>query len=144
EQAKELRTMLGGLDSEIAHLEMERTKLLSLLSPMRQLPSKTLLHIFKDACDENLLQCYLWRLNKDPFTLTSPAITYLPTMAISSVCSCWHNLVLSSPSLWTNLTVKTYTPSSAEAETFVGFTDTVTRYLKRLGDSPLRLELAID
>ncbi|KAF9060535.1 hypothetical protein BDP27DRAFT_1370451 [Rhodocollybia butyracea] len=109
ERTKELKAMLDlvdkdieGLSSQLTHLETQRAKLLSLLSPMRKLPNETLLHIFQDVCEGNLLQCYPWRIEKgdeddededegildaelQPSTkITSPVITYLPTMAISS------------------------------------------------------------
>ncbi|KAF9060537.1 hypothetical protein BDP27DRAFT_1370452 [Rhodocollybia butyracea] len=82
ERAKELKAMLALVNKEI---ETQRTKLLSLLSPMRKLPIETLLHIFHHVCEQNLLQCYPWEEEKNPPTnITSPVITYLPTMAISS------------------------------------------------------------
>ncbi|KAF9064911.1 hypothetical protein BDP27DRAFT_1366814 [Rhodocollybia butyracea] len=91
ERAKELRTMLTlvdkdieGLSPELTLLETQTAKLVLLLSPMRKLPNETLLHILQDVCDENLLQCYPWRMNENPPTMTSPIITYLPTTVISS------------------------------------------------------------
>ncbi|KAF9060844.1 hypothetical protein BDP27DRAFT_1429607 [Rhodocollybia butyracea] len=162
EQAKEVRTMLALADkdiedhafclhketmvvqAEMKRLETQRAKLCALLSPTRKLPNETLLRIFEHVCDENLLQCYPWLWHKPPFTkITSPVIDYLPTMAISSVCSRWRTLALSSPSLWANLAVETYATTLDKAETFFGFTDVVIRYLERSGNSPLTLTLTI-
>ncbi|KAF9061633.1 hypothetical protein BDP27DRAFT_1485852 [Rhodocollybia butyracea] len=106
EQAKELMAMLALVDkdiehhnAELTHLETQRTKLLSLLSPMRKLPNETLLHIFQDVCQKNLLQCYPWTMEEEeeeeeeenltsdlepPTKMKSPILTYLPSMAISS------------------------------------------------------------
>ncbi|KAF9065656.1 hypothetical protein BDP27DRAFT_1331749, partial [Rhodocollybia butyracea] len=139
---------IEGHKSETVRLEVQKATLLSLLSPMRKLPAETLLYIFQDVCEENILQCYPWCLEDEspPTGMTSPVITYLPTMAISSVCSRWRKLALSSPSLWANLRVETHPTSLDEheiLETFAGFIDTVIRYLKRSGDSPLRLTLMI-
>ncbi|KAF9059121.1 hypothetical protein BDP27DRAFT_1431810 [Rhodocollybia butyracea] len=102
---------------------------------MRKLPAETLLLIFQDVCETNNLKCYPWGLegefeNRGPaIEMTSPVICDLPAMAISSVCSCWRNLALSSPSLWANIRVEMYTTSLDEDElfeTFAGFIGTVT------------------
>ncbi|KAF9060528.1 hypothetical protein BDP27DRAFT_1407069 [Rhodocollybia butyracea] len=148
ERAEEVRNLLALADkdfedhvSEMARLEKQRAKLLSLISPMRKLPNEVLLCLFQHVCEENLLQCYPWPFRQKPPTeITSPVITYLPSMAISSVCSRWRELALSSPSLWANLVVETHT---LESETSVGFADTVIRYLERSDGLPLRLKLAI-
>ncbi|KAF9058750.1 hypothetical protein BDP27DRAFT_1432348 [Rhodocollybia butyracea] len=163
ERAEELKEILAladkdidMYDSEIAHhqeqimiaqakkqpLITQHAKLRSLLSPMRRLSNEVLLHIFEYVCEENLLQSYPWFSNQPPLTeLTSPAITYLPTMAISSVCSRWHVLALSSPSLWANIRVEMYSPAQDKATALVGFVDTVARFLDRSGDRPLSLSL---
>ncbi|KAF9060544.1 hypothetical protein BDP27DRAFT_1370458 [Rhodocollybia butyracea] len=151
QRAQEFRTILalGEKDikdhvSELARLERQRDILSSFLSPIRKLPNETLFRIFQYVCEENLLQCYPWPPGRRPPTkMKSPVITYLPSTVISSVCSRWHALALSSPSLWANLAVETYTTSLDEAENLVGFIDTITRYLERSGDSPLRLALDI-
>ncbi|KAF9060845.1 hypothetical protein BDP27DRAFT_1191325, partial [Rhodocollybia butyracea] len=118
----------------------------SLLSPMRKLPNETLLRIFQYVCEQNSVQyyypCLLRRVSHTE--MTPSIITDLPTMAISSVCYRWRALALSSPSLWANLSVTTRSMNSEHTETFAGFTRTVTRYLERSGDWPLRLELSID
>ncbi|KAF9058539.1 hypothetical protein BDP27DRAFT_1432546 [Rhodocollybia butyracea] len=62
-------------------------------------------------------------------------------MAVSSVCSRWRELALSSPSLWANLRMEIY-PTAFE-ETLAGLIDTLKRYLERSGDWPLRLDLNI-
>ncbi|KAF9061637.1 hypothetical protein BDP27DRAFT_1452156 [Rhodocollybia butyracea] len=139
---------IEGHNSEVAFPETQRTTLLSLLSPIRNLPNETLLHIFQDVCENNVLQCYPWQLEDDepPTDLRFPVITYLPTMAISSVCSRWRGIALSSPDLWTNLTVETHTTFLDEDQifhVFAGFIATVCRYLERSRDWPLRLELTI-
>ncbi|KAF9060529.1 hypothetical protein BDP27DRAFT_1272992, partial [Rhodocollybia butyracea] len=150
ERAHELRTILALAEkdiedhaSEMARLERQRDMLSSLLSPMRKLPNETLSHIFQYVCEENLIQCYPWPGSRPPTEMTSPVITYLPSMAIGSVCSRWRALVLSSPSLWANITVNTHNMSLDEAQNLVSFVDTVTRYLSRSGDSPLKLALTI-
>ncbi|KAF9064621.1 hypothetical protein BDP27DRAFT_1333187 [Rhodocollybia butyracea] len=113
-----------------------------MLSAVRMLPNEILLHIFQYVCEENLIQNYPWLLDDSaPTKFTSPAITYLPAMVISSVCSHWRELALSSPSLWANMTVETYYASEISEE--VGFLDTIARYLERSGDWPSRLALDI-
>ncbi|KAF9028311.1 hypothetical protein BDP27DRAFT_1350130, partial [Rhodocollybia butyracea] len=152
ERAQELRTILamGEKDiedhvSEITRLERQRVVLSSFLSPMRKLPNETLLRIFLYVCEENLLQCYPWppHLGHLPIKMTSPVITYLPSMAISSVCCRWRALALSSSGLWANLAVETLHMTLNEAKNQAGFIDTISRYLERSGDSPLRLALHI-
>ncbi|KAF9060539.1 hypothetical protein BDP27DRAFT_1370454 [Rhodocollybia butyracea] len=137
ERVKEVRTMLALADiearstSEVELVKTQRVKLLSLLSPMRKLPNETLLHIFQHPG------------HLPPTQMRYPVITYLPSMAISSICYRWRALALSSPSLWANIAVETLLASLDEVENQVGFIDTVTRYLERSGDSPLRLDLTI-
>ncbi|KAF9064644.1 hypothetical protein BDP27DRAFT_1333240 [Rhodocollybia butyracea] len=161
ERAEELKEILAladkdieDHDSEVARLqaiqanrqrlEIQRAKLRSLLSPMRKLSNEILLHIFQYACKENILQSYPWLSEQQPWTkLRSPVITYLPTMAISSVCSRWRTLALSSPSLWANLTVETHTATLDQSKILLGFIDTVARYLERSGDWPLKIALEI-
>ncbi|KAF9060534.1 hypothetical protein BDP27DRAFT_1407072 [Rhodocollybia butyracea] len=148
ERGTELRMMLdlvdNNLESEISRLEVQRAKILLLLSPMRKLPNEILLHIFQLVCAENILQCHPWLLQENSTTakITAPVIASLPAMAISSVCSRWRALALSTSGLWANLTVTTHTTTNGAA-IFSGFTDTVNRYLTRSGASPLRLALTI-
>ncbi|KAF9065655.1 hypothetical protein BDP27DRAFT_1450122 [Rhodocollybia butyracea] len=138
------------VQTEQKRLETQRAVLLSLLSPMRKLPNETLLRIFKHVCEDNHLQCYPWIELYYPFsrishpnTMSSRALTYLPTMAIGSVCSRWRALALSSPTLWANLTVEICTVKGSQVEHLTGFIDNVTLYLERSGDWPLRLSLII-
>ncbi|KAF9063253.1 hypothetical protein BDP27DRAFT_1271092, partial [Rhodocollybia butyracea] len=130
-----LQTQIVFVQGEKKRLETQRAKLRSLLSPVRKLPNETLLHILQYVCRENVLQ-----------SSTLGLWTYPPAMAISSVCSRWRELALVSPSLWANLTVEMNTAARARGENltgFVTFVDTVTRYLARSGDWPLRLALTI-
>ncbi|KAF9066392.1 hypothetical protein BDP27DRAFT_1330676 [Rhodocollybia butyracea] len=139
-----LTEQLRVVQAETEWLKTQRATLLSSLSPMRKLPNEILLRIFQQVCDENLLQCYPWLVEEDPPTsITSPVITYLPTMAISSVCSRWRALALSSPSLWAGLKLEICTTTVFQSKTLTGFADTVTRYLDRSGDWPLKISLGI-
>ncbi|KAF9065684.1 hypothetical protein BDP27DRAFT_1424555 [Rhodocollybia butyracea] len=116
------------VQTEKQRLEAQRTKLRSLLSPMWKLPSEILLHIFQYICEENLFQNYPWLSDQDPPTkLISPAITYLPATAVSSVCSRWRELALSSPSLWANMTVETYGGTLEDP----AFLDRIPQYLEQ-------------
>ncbi|KAF9072205.1 hypothetical protein BDP27DRAFT_435015 [Rhodocollybia butyracea] len=136
------------VQAEKQRLVAQRAKLHSLLSPMspiRRLSNEVLLHIFEYVCEENLLQSYPWFSDRRPLIeLISPVITYLPTMAISSVCSRWRVLALSSPSLWANIKVEMYTPAGEKATALVGFVDTVARFLERSGNWPLSLSLYME
>ncbi|KAF9061200.1 hypothetical protein BDP27DRAFT_1338516 [Rhodocollybia butyracea] len=139
-----LQEQIMVIQAEKQQLETQHARIRSFLSPMRRLSNEILLDIFEYVCEENLLQSYPWFSNKRPLIeLTSPVITYLPTMAISSVCSLWRVLALSSPSLWANIRVEMCTPAQDKAA-LVAFVDTVTRYLDRSCDWPLRLSLYIE
>ncbi|KAF9059858.1 hypothetical protein BDP27DRAFT_443246 [Rhodocollybia butyracea] len=132
------------VEAEKQRLESQRAKLHSLLSPMRKLPNETLLRILQCVCENNLIQAYPWDSDRAPPTkFTSPVITSLPTMTISSVCSRWRALALASPSLWANLAVEIYTTTKDKSKALVGFIDTVNRYLARSGDWPLTLALTV-
>ncbi|KAF9072209.1 hypothetical protein BDP27DRAFT_1320915, partial [Rhodocollybia butyracea] len=107
------------------------------------LTNEILLHIFEYVCEKNLVQRYPWFSSwPPPIELTSPAITYMPTMAVSSVCSRWRMLALSSPSLWANIGVVMPSPLDG-TKSFIGFADAVAQYLERSGDWPLRFMLHI-
>ncbi|KAE9408849.1 hypothetical protein BT96DRAFT_913564 [Gymnopus androsaceus JB14] len=78
--------------------------------------------------------------------LTLPAIAYLPTLAISAVCTRWRSLTLASPSLWSHLRLETApdrirTVLDMQAHCQGGFMSTLQLYLDRSVDTPLMIGL---
>ncbi|KAF9075343.1 hypothetical protein BDP27DRAFT_1315912 [Rhodocollybia butyracea] len=159
-RAEELKRTLALADKDIEdiesnvvclrdqqRLEHQRATLRSILSGMRRLPNETLLRIFEYVCDENVLQNYpLYDSDSERSTKLTPPMTiaHLPTMAVSSVCSRWRELALSSPSLWAGLTVKTLiTTFNNQATSLLGFISTLDLFLTRSSDWPLRLAVEI-
>src|ERR1700750_2616627 len=72
--------------------------------------------------------------------LSLSVISYLPAMAISSVCARWCSFARSLPSLWSKLKVEICT-SSKEAGSPSSLTATLQHYLELLGQYPLTLAL---
>ncbi|KIK52727.1 hypothetical protein GYMLUDRAFT_962768 [Collybiopsis luxurians FD-317 M1] len=94
---------MAGYESELAHLHSQilyveaqkkrlfnyKRKIYSLLSSIRRLPNEILGRVFELACGMNLLQEHPWtNADNPPATkLSSPSLTYLPSLVISSVCA---------------------------------------------------------
>ncbi|KIK54723.1 hypothetical protein GYMLUDRAFT_48435 [Collybiopsis luxurians FD-317 M1] len=144
-----LRAQITYIEVQQELLEEHKMKLQSLLSPVRKIPNETLSRIFEYVCKENLFQDHPWPEDSDnkgkispPTELSGPAITYLPTMAISSVCARWRELALSLPSLWSQLKLEIFTAFQQE-ESPVSLIATLEIYLERSGDWPLAIALNI-
>lgn len=121
--------------------EYKTTLVHSLLSPFR-FPNEILFMVLESACENNLLQEYPWGglESEQPRTrLSSPAITYLPALAISSVCIQWRSLALALPQLWSRFRVET-APAIFECDPQEvsnggsGFVKTLQLYLDRSTD----------
>lgn len=127
--------------------EYKATLVQSLLSPFR-FPNEILFMVLESACENNLLQEYPWGLESEqPRTLlSSPAITYLPALAISSVCIQWRSLTLALPQLWSRIRVET-APAMFECDpqevsnVGSGFIKTLQLYLDRSANDPLIIDL---
>lgn len=128
--------------------EYKTTLVQSLLSPFR-FPNEILFMVLESACENNLLQEYPWGglESEQPRTrLSSPAITYLPALAISSVCIQWRSLALALPQLWSRFRVET-APAIFECDPQEvsnggsGFIKTLQLYLDRSTDDPLTIDL---
>ncbi|KAF9029760.1 hypothetical protein BDP27DRAFT_1436460 [Rhodocollybia butyracea] len=115
-----LRDQIMIIEAQKQQLEVQRAKLRALLSPMRKLPNELLFRILQQGWD-----------GKDD-ALTSSPTTSLPAMTISSVCSRWRELALSSPGLWSNMTVEIYSMDmELDNAGNLWLTNMVTRYLER-------------
>lgn len=135
------------LQNQIVHLQTQRIRLYdykiqlqSSFSLFRQLPNEILCIIFESTCTENLLQEFPWPPSHEPVThLSLPAITYLPALAISAVCTQWRSIALASPRLWSQLRLET---GRSEKALDGGFITTLKLYLDRSVDAPLVLNVA--
>ncbi|KAF9045630.1 hypothetical protein BDP27DRAFT_1434637 [Rhodocollybia butyracea] len=136
-----LREQLTIIEAQKEQLGTQRAKLRALLSPMRKMPNEILFRILRQVCEENVIQHGLYqRWDGKDDVLTSSATTYLPAVAVSSVCSRWRELTLSSSSFWENLTVEIHSLDGDMDE----LSFMVTRYLERSGERPLRLSFHFD
>ncbi|SJL14755.1 uncharacterized protein ARMOST_18223 [Armillaria ostoyae] len=84
----EIQSVLQRLQQEYNHTVTDLHRKKSLLSPIRRLPSDILLHIFGLATDDDGEHC-----------LSSPPFIF------RSVCYTWRALVLSSPTLFSNVDI---------------------------------------
>ncbi|KAK0216466.1 hypothetical protein EDD85DRAFT_995907 [Armillaria nabsnona] len=87
-EVAEIESVLQRLQQEHDHTVTDLCRKQSLLSPIRQLPSDILLHIFGLATDDG------------EHCLSSPPFIF------RSVCYTWRVLVLSSPTLFSNVDIK--------------------------------------
>ncbi|KAE9408330.1 hypothetical protein BT96DRAFT_808148 [Gymnopus androsaceus JB14] len=153
QDSKDYEAEIVRLWSQITHIEAQRIRLENYsrnlrfsISLLRRFPNEIMARIFEYTCDKNLLQEFPWHDEADdqstpPTKLSSPVITYLPTMAISAVCSRWRQLAMSYPGLWSNLRVEIC--MSSNQSDIDGFIATLDRYLEVSGNAPLSLELNI-
>ncbi|KAF9045628.1 hypothetical protein BDP27DRAFT_728081 [Rhodocollybia butyracea] len=102
---------------------------------MRKLPNEILFRILQLVCDS--VENRLYDFNDEE---GMHAIPYLPAMAVSSVCTRWRELALSSPSLWANLAVVLLSLYGEPDE----LSSMVALYLERSGEWPLKLSLSLE
>ncbi|KAF9065134.1 hypothetical protein BDP27DRAFT_1366622 [Rhodocollybia butyracea] len=160
---KEVAEMLGAVDKDLEDYESEilrfaisdftRLKkhavvLRSLQSPIRWLPNEILLRIFDFACNRNLLQEFPW--SKDfkfvPSTSIVKPLRRLPAMSISSVCTRWRSVALSSSTIWSRISLELSPENSwlpNVQSVLSGFLYTVELHLHRSEQQPLTIELDI-
>ncbi|KAE9391548.1 hypothetical protein BT96DRAFT_864866 [Gymnopus androsaceus JB14] len=139
-----LQTQIDSVQEQKKSLNDYKTNLQSLLSPFRELPNEIMCLIFELACTDNLLQQYPWpvgRNTKPPTKLSLPAITYLPALSISAVCTRWRFLALASPRIWSQIRVETAPEGEVMSDRESGFLSTLQLYLDRSADSPLLIDL---
>ncbi|KAF9059695.1 hypothetical protein BDP27DRAFT_454480 [Rhodocollybia butyracea] len=128
-----LREQLTIIEAQKEQLGTQRAKLRALLSPMRKMPNEILFRILRQVCEENVIQHGLYqRWDGKDDVLTSSATTYLPAVAVSSVCSRWRELTRASPSFWANMTVEIHSLDGDMDE----LSFMVTRYLERSEEFP--------
>ncbi|KAE9407379.1 hypothetical protein BT96DRAFT_809569, partial [Gymnopus androsaceus JB14] len=93
---------LEDCERQIKALELRRQslreytgQLQSLLSPFRKVPDEILWRVFDECCN----------MNHFGDAKTRGAITDLPALVVSSVCSRWRRNGLSMPSLWSRISL---------------------------------------
>ncbi|KAF9065133.1 hypothetical protein BDP27DRAFT_1332337 [Rhodocollybia butyracea] len=143
------------LQSRIMYIKAQQTQLKkhaavlrSLRSPIRRFPNEILSRIFDFACDKNLLQEFPW--SKDfKFVPSTPIVEpfrHLPAMSISSVCTRWRSVALSSPAIWSRISLELSPENSRLPNVQLvlsAFLYTVELHLHRSGQQPLTIELDI-
>ncbi|KAJ8073848.1 hypothetical protein AAF712_003297 [Marasmius tenuissimus] len=89
DEIRRLRSTIMALETKRNWLKSSVTRYHSLLSPIRSLPPEILSMIFAFSCEANPLDvCHV-----------PPAVT------LSFVCAQWRTIVLSSPSLWSSISI---------------------------------------
>lgn len=145
-------TEINRLQNQIIQLQAQRNRLNDYKSQLQsfgsafwKLPNETLCIIFESICAENLLQDRSWPSDseKEPITHSSlSAITYLPALAISAVCTRWRSLALASPNLWSQLTLNICRNSGTRNTVLNdGLRSVLQYYLHRSENVPLMISL---
>ncbi|KAF9063707.1 hypothetical protein BDP27DRAFT_1334733, partial [Rhodocollybia butyracea] len=128
-EIRRLRHQIMIIEQQKQQLEAQRAKLRALVSPVRTLPNEILSRILQHVC--------IYDYDDDEDGVHTPFIAHFPAMVLSSVCSRWRQLALSSPSLWASLTVDIQDIDVLIYElSFI-----VTQYVERSGECPLKLSL---
>ncbi|KAF5381412.1 hypothetical protein D9757_009071 [Collybiopsis confluens] len=122
EEIRKTRRVLLQLEEARDSLVAYRNEKLSLLSPVRKLPTELLEQIFSSACGYGL------KLHRSRIQTM--------TIDLSQVCSYWRAIVQSSPRLWSGLWIDLSIYSGHEA-----MTKMILLYLERSWDAPLQILL---
>ncbi|THU92587.1 hypothetical protein K435DRAFT_208538 [Dendrothele bispora CBS 962.96] len=127
---------IEGLMGIVAELQQKRADLKkyvdehrNLLSSMRRFPSEILGEIFDFCCSKHGLSVY-------GTTLLGDFQVNAPTLHLSQTCSRWRDVAISSPSLWSQMTVNFTYPRVCRAKPLIEL------YLFRSKSAPLSLRLA--
>ncbi|KAK7472442.1 hypothetical protein VKT23_000557 [Stygiomarasmius scandens] len=109
-------------------LQRDADRYRAMISPVRQLPVEILMLIFEFACIRG----------PNTFSLEIPyrANSFGTTNALSRTCSLWRRIVISSPKLWTKISIDF--EGIEEGEEMPGV---VNLYLRRSEDLPLTLSV---
>ncbi|KIK51518.1 hypothetical protein GYMLUDRAFT_123336, partial [Collybiopsis luxurians FD-317 M1] len=99
-----LETQIVSIKVQQEQLRTYKKNLLALTSPIQKVPNELLGIIFDYSCEWNVLdQSWNGPESQTFFGLKAPAITYLPTLALGSVCTRWRKIVGGYPALWSRL-----------------------------------------
>jgi hypothetical protein len=125
----ETNSSISRLDIQINDLLLRRRALcdyrqmlVTLLSPVRRLPSELLGEIFRYCLPQNY----------------DEKSAHKAVMLPSHVCKHWRDVALSTPTLWTNIVLR------VTDETFESRVALVTAWFSRSGDLPLSFTLDVD
>ncbi|KAE9398466.1 hypothetical protein BT96DRAFT_795200, partial [Gymnopus androsaceus JB14] len=94
-ELEDCEMQIKALESRRQSLRGYMDQLQSLISPCRKVPDEILQRIFDDCCDMN---------HFGPKKAQS-AITDLPALALSSVCLRWRRNGLSTPRIWSRISL---------------------------------------
>ncbi|THU76969.1 hypothetical protein K435DRAFT_703528, partial [Dendrothele bispora CBS 962.96] len=88
-----LRSTTVKLERDMHTLELYLQDLRCISSPIRKLPPEILIDIFRHVCCSDIDK-------KGGNDLRSRKVRDVPTLVLTSVCSAWREIVISTPSLW--------------------------------------------
>ncbi|KAE9403841.1 hypothetical protein BT96DRAFT_1016686 [Gymnopus androsaceus JB14] len=123
---------IKALESRRQSLRVYMDQAQSLLSPCRKVPDEILQRIFDDCCGMN---------HFGPATIHS-AITDLPALALSGVCLRWRRNGLSTPSIWSRISLACQWMANGEEDK--GFLSTLNIFLNRAQQYPLTITVDSD
>ncbi|KAK1223369.1 hypothetical protein PQX77_013768 [Marasmius sp. AFHP31] len=122
-EVNRLKAALMALENRLDDAEKKEEYLRSLLSPIHRMPPEVMMEIFKVCCNSP-------EANSIPYS--SPELPV--TLKLSMVCGLWRNIFVSTPSLWSNLSV---TGHASDARSFK-----VTKlFMDRSQSTPLALKI---
>ncbi|KAJ7491726.1 hypothetical protein B0H11DRAFT_2191192 [Mycena galericulata] len=94
-------THLGGMESDRRILYSHYTACLSVLAPIRRVPSEILVEIFQICLDSFLSRQNTTMLQPRAFEMAR--LAHSPLFTVSQVCARWHGIVMGNPSLWSTI-----------------------------------------
>lgn len=104
----ELIKRVAALEDERNAMEQQLQSVDSLLSPIRTLPVEMIREIFSHHCEDNFMR-YLCMDNRyiEPLMQGHGGVEIsVPALELSFVCSAWHDVVKSMPSLFTSFAIE--------------------------------------
>ncbi|KAF9256303.1 hypothetical protein L218DRAFT_881930, partial [Marasmius fiardii PR-910] len=90
-EINKLKVAIHLLETRRDALSVSVARYRSLLSPIYRMPTEILTHIFSFCCDENVI---------------SPGYGPPAVMTLSAVCESWREVALTTPRLWSCMSIK--------------------------------------
>ncbi|KAL0066780.1 hypothetical protein AAF712_006172 [Marasmius tenuissimus] len=133
DQRRVLTPKRGGLNTEITKPTQNEFKTLTSPHPINQIPIELLILIFKHTIYQSLGG---HSVHFDPIR---PESTF-PANKLSSICRRWRTLALSTPDLWSDISINSL---EAFERCHLGWLDALKLHLERSKDSPIGIALTL-
>ncbi|KAJ7491705.1 hypothetical protein B0H11DRAFT_2007522 [Mycena galericulata] len=122
------------MKSERVLLDAHYDACLSVLAPIRRVPSEILVDIFRICLHSSLV-----RQNIESRAFEMASLARAPLFTVSQVCARWHNIVMGTPALWTTIELDSLV--WADERQIDAVMELLKFVLERSGTSPLNVSI---